>query len=242
VLNICLYLTSEINNMRKTLLGFIAIGLFVFVGCKKDNESSNQLTSNDKPIDADGNVYKSVIIGEQEWMAENLRTTKYSDGTVIPNVESNTQWENLHTGAWSQYENDSQYDSIYGKLYNFYAVNKGNLCPTGWHVPSDEEWIELTDFLATNGHSGSEALALKSTSGWIDDGNGTDDYGWNGLPGGYRDIEGPFSDVGESGNWWSSSQEDGFNAWYRGLYNYDDKVDIYGCVKQYGFSVRCVRD
>ena len=128
--------------------------------------------------DIDGNTYKSVTIGTQEWMTENLRTSKYSDGTSIPNVTSNSDWESLSTGAWSHYDNDSsQYEATYGKLYNWYAVETGKLCPTGWHVPTDAEWTVLTDYLTANGHNGTEGTALKATSGWNSGGNGTDDYG-----------------------------------------------------------------
>ena len=160
--------------------------------------------------DADGNVYTSVTIGTQEWMAENLRTTKYSDGTSITNVTVNTEWYNLSTGAWSFYNNDNQYDTIYGKLYNWHAVNTSKLCPRGWHVPTDAEWTVLTDYLAVDGHSGSEATALKATSGW-GSGNGTDDYGWSGLPGGFRSSKG-FSYIVGDGRWWSSSENNTSNT------------------------------
>ena len=136
-------------------------------------------TTNSSITDADGNVYTSVTIGTQEWMTENLRTTKYSDGTSIPNVTDDAEWGNLSTGAWSHYDNDSQYEATYGKLYNWYAAsNSRNVCPTGWHVPTDSEWTVLEDYLGANEHNGVEGKALKATSGWEDDGNGTDDYGW----------------------------------------------------------------
>ena len=191
--------------------------------------------------DADGNVYISVTIGAQEWMSENLRTSKYSDGTSIPNVTDGGQWANLSTGAWCHYDNDSsQYESMYGKLYNWYAVNTSKLCPTGWHVPTDAEWTELTDYLAANGHSGT---ALKATSGWSS-GNGTDDYGWLGLPGGGRSsYNGDFYDIGYGGAWWSSSQNDAGYAWDRSLTNDGSgNVGRSYYYKRNGFSVRCLRD
>ena len=197
--------------------------------------------------DADGNVYTSVTIGSQEWMVENLRTTTYSDGTDIPNVTDDTQWENLSTGAWSHNNNDSQYDTIYGKLYNWYAVNTNKLCPTDWHVPTDSEWTVLTDYLAANGHSGREGAALKATSGWEDfgSGNGTDNYGWNGLPGGFRFSMSIFHDIGDTGKWWSSSEYDSGAAWNRELTGYNSSNG--GVLKTnhfigFGFSVRCLRD
>jgi uncharacterized protein (TIGR02145 family) len=196
--------------------------------------------------DADGNVYTSVTIGTQEWMTENLRTTKYSDGTSIPNVTGNTDWENLSTGAWCHYDNDNQYDTIYGKLYNWYAVETGKLCPTGWHVPTDAEWTVLTDYLAGDGHNGTEGTALKATSGWNDyngqSGNGTDDYGFLGLPGGYRYYDSYFYGIGYYGFWWSSSQGSTLEAWSRILnYRYDN-VRRFSYDKPSGFSVRCLRD
>ena len=112
--------------------------------------------------DVDGNVYTSVKIGNQEWMTENLRTTKYSDGTAIPNVTGDTEWGNLITGAWSHYDNDNQNDSTYGKLYNWHAASDlRNVCPTSWYVPIDAEWTVLTDYLAADGQSGKEGTALK---------------------------------------------------------------------------------
>ena len=197
--------------------------------------------------DADGNVYTSVTIGTQEQMTENLRTSKYSDGTVIPNIADDTEWSNLSTGAWCHYDNDNQYDSIYGKLYNWHAVETGKLCPTGWHVPTDAEWTVLTNYVASDGHSGSEVTALKATSGWngaFDEtsGNGTDDYGWLGLPGGLRSFNGNFDYIGGYGIWWSSSQYTTGNAWDRGLSSNDDDVYRDDSNKDYGFSVRCLRD
>ena len=230
--------------MNKILLGFIGIGLLTFVGCKKDEGTTSKNSNN--PIaatDADGNVYTSVTIGNQEWMVENLRTTKYNDGTPIPNVTNNSQWENLSTGAWCHYDNDSsQYDATYGKLYNWYAVNTNKLCPTGWHVPTDAEWTVLTAYLATNGHNETEGTALKATSGWNDDANGTDNYGWLGLPGGSRYYSGDFKSIGFNGFWWGSSQSSTSSVWFRDLGYYVDAVARHDYDKKGGFSVRCLRD
>lgn len=242
--------------MKKILLGFIAIGILTFVGCKKDegNTSTNSNNTNSTntnssiqygngATDADGNTYQSVIIGTQEWMVENLRTTKYSDGTAIPNVTDDTQWNSLITGGWCHYDNDNQYDTIYGKLYNWYAVETGKLCPTGWHVPTDAEWTVLTDYLGANGHSGTEGRALKATSVWDNNGNGTDDYGWLGLPGGSRnDCDGLFDKVGNVGSWWSSSQNSTSYGRYRYVDDNSDYVSSSNNCKENGYSVRCLRD
>ena len=240
--------------MKKILLGFIAIGLLTFVGCKKDDDTETSSddgtteTSSVEAKDADGNTYKTVTIGEQEWFAENLKTSKYNDGTDIPNVTGNTEWYNLSTGAWCNYDNSSTNDVTYGKLYNWHAVNTSKLCPTGWHVPTDAEWTVLEDYLTANGHSETEAQALKATSGWGSGtgwggGNGTDDYGWSGLPGGYRYYyDGNFGAIGYSGNWWSSSQYSAYYAWYRFLVDSSDGVNGDVGSKTFGFSVRCLMD
>ena len=242
--------------MKKILIGFIAIGLLTLVGCEKDDTDSADGTTDDSSIqygegatDIDGNTYQSVIIGEQEWMAENLRTTKYSDGTSIPNLIDLTEldpnrieeWANDTTGAWCNYLNDNQYDTIYGKLYNWYAVETGKLCPTGWHVPTDAEWTVLEDYLKTNGHEWAEGTALKSTSGWSGSGNGTDDYGWNGLPGGVRFGNGNFYGIVGNGLWWSYSVDVPFK--YRHLsYDKDASFTASAPFERNGFSVRCLRD
>jgi uncharacterized protein (TIGR02145 family) len=203
--------------------------------------SSSGVVYGDGVTDANGNTYQSVIIGTQEWMVENLRTTKYSDGTTIPNVTGDDEWGNLSTGAWCNYNNSSSNDYTYGKLYNWYTVETGKLCPTGWHLPTNAEWTVLTYYLYLNGHNGEEGKALKSTSGWENDGNGTDDYGWLGLPGGYRMSAGSFLLIGSYGGWWSSSQDNIDGAWYRYLYSSGD-LNGNSLNETYGFSVRCLRD
>jgi uncharacterized protein (TIGR02145 family) len=206
----------------------------------------DSFSTNDNIKDEDGNIYNLVTIGEQEWMAENLRTSKYEDGTTIPNITDDSQWKTLTTGSWGNYENNSQNDSAYGKLYNWYAVHDPrNICPTGWHVPTDAEWTTLTDYLIANGHSGAEVSVLKANFGWNyykgQNGNGTDVFGWAGLPGGYRSSSGKFYNIGERGHWWSSSQYIS-EAWYRGLISDDLGVDKSRYNKRGGFSVRCIKD
>ena len=232
--------------MKKILLGIIVVGLSTLVGCKKDEgNSSSGIQNGSGATDIDGNIYTSVIIGNQEWMVENLRTSKYSDGTPIPN---DTVIDTLsYSGAWFHYDHDSQYESTYGKLYNWYAVETGKLAPKGWHVPTDTEWKELTDYLTANGHTGTEGTALKSKSGWNDkldvtSGNGTDNYGWNGVPGGNSSNNGNFYVIGSYGIWWSSSQFDSDGSWAISLSNYDGYVPRNSASKENGFSVRCLRD
>ena len=241
---------SFVNNLSGLINGityYVRAYAINSAGTSYGNEVSFKTIQYGEGVtDIDGNMYKSVIIGEQEWMVENLRTTKYSDGTAIPNVTGNIngntyhgEWSTLSTGAWSHYYNDNQYDSTYGKLYNWYAASDArNVCPTDWHVPTDAEWTVLTDYLGANVHS--QVKALKATSGWDDNGNGTDDYGWLGLPGGKRDGGG-FHSIGEKGYWWSREEHETyqFYAWYHSL---DLSVVRFYSYKELGMSVRCLKD
>jgi uncharacterized protein (TIGR02145 family) len=193
-------------------------------------------------IEFDGYTYSVVEIGDQCWFAENLRTTTYADGSAIPEETDNTAWSGLSTGARSDFDNAAYNALNYGRLYNWYAVTNGSgLCPSGWHVPTDEEWTALETYLGTNGHSGTEGTALKSTTGWHDTGNGTDDVGFSALPGGYRDSNGYFYNAGSFGRWWSSSPSGGF-AWYRYLYSSNPVIYRDFSYPRYGISVRCLRD
>lgn len=205
-----------------------------------------QVLTGIKIKDIDGNIYNIVTIGTQVWMAENLKTTKYNNGTDIPLITDNTVWSDLTTPGYCWYDNDSaSYAQAYGSMYNWYTVNTGNLCPTGWHVPTDDEWTELTDYISANGHSGTEGTALKSTSGWNSDGNGTDAYNFTALPGGLRnDSNGAFlyGDGGYTGAWWSATEDFSSIAWWRTLRSDNTIVQRPNGNESYGFSVRCVRD
>jgi uncharacterized protein (TIGR02145 family) len=166
-------------------------------------------------IDFDKNSYKVVKIGSQVWMAENLKTTKYRDGSSIQNVTDNTEWGGLTSGAYCWYNNEINNKATKGALYNFYAVKTQMLCPSGWWVPSDSEWKQLAQYISEQkgpynfyGASWDKVgRHLKTTSGWYNDGSGTDDFGFSGLCGGLRYYEGNFSYVGlYEGDWWSSTE------------------------------------
>ncbi|MFO7864147.1 MAG: FISUMP domain-containing protein [Salinivirgaceae bacterium] len=191
--------------------------------------------------DVDGNDYNTVLIGDQVWMAENLKTTTYNDGTAINLVENSLYWENNTNGAYCWYNNDeATYADTHGALYNWYAVNTGNLCPDGWHVPTDEEWTALERFIASDGHNGTEGKALKSTTGWEYNGNGTDNYGFNALPEGARNETGPFYDFGNNCYWWSATDTTSSSAIKRGLLFDNDRVyKTDGSIRD-GVSVRCL--
>jgi len=192
--------------------------------------------------DIDGNVYHTVTIGTQVWMVENLKTTKYHDGTSIPNVTDNNAWSNLTTGAYCDYNNTPSNSATYGKLYNWYAVNTGKLCPTGWHVATDAEWTTLTNSLGGGSIAGGK---LKETgiTHWNSPNTGaTNKTGFTALPGGGRDSDGTFFNVGDGGYWWSATEGDAASAWYRLMTYNGSTVYRGGSHKELGFSVRCVRD
>jgi uncharacterized protein (TIGR02145 family) len=193
--------------------------------------------------DQEGNTYKTIQIGTQVWMAENLKTTKYRNGTPISIITDNTQWANNTTGAFCSYNNSTINDCPYGKLYNWYAVNNTNqLCPTGWHVPTDAEWTTLTDFLGGSLRGGK--MKSTGTQYWSSPNDGaTNSSGWSGLPGGGRNS-GAFSSIGTNGGWWSSTEvsTSTVDVWMRGLsYSYEE-LDRGISGKWVGGSVRCLRD
>ena len=197
--------------------------------------------------DAESNSYKTVDIGTQQWMAENLKVSKYSDGTTIPNITDNTQWQNNTTGAWAYFNNDAANNAKYGKLYNWYAVSKTsngnkNVCPTGWHVPTDAEWIVLTDYLGGYNVAGGKLKEVGTTSWNSPNTSATNTSLFTGLPGGLRYYDGSCVSIGSNGYWWSSAESNTSDAWHRHLYISNGDAYRVGSSKKYGFSVRCLRD
>ena len=191
-----------------------------------------------------GYTYTSIVLGNgQEWMAENLRTTTYANGDPIPNVTDDNQWEDLTTGAWVHYNNDSQYENPYGKLYNGYTVDDPrNVCPTGWHVPTDAEWTVLSDYLGGESVAGGK-MKSTGTQYWSSPNtDATNESGFSGLPSGYRNSSGSFGGIGLDGYWWSSTEYSALYAWYRSLGYSIGYVDRYANNKRNGLSVRCLRD
>ncbi|HPM99449.1 MAG TPA: FISUMP domain-containing protein [bacterium] len=195
-------------------------------------------------IDIDGNIYKTVQIGNQIWMAENLKVTHYRNGDPIPNITSSDVWSKLENGAYCCYDNQLANAKTYGLLYNWYAVNDNRrLAPKGWHVPSDKEWQQLGDFLGGEYYGGGK-LKEKGTSHWRSPNMGaTDELGFRALPGGYRYYrDGSFDNLGTTARFWSSSESYSDHAWYRDLLYTNSDIRRYYYNWQYGFSVRCVRD
>ena len=192
--------------------------------------------------DYDGNVYDIITIGTQDWLKQNLKTTHYKNGAAItyPGTD-NTAWQNNTTGAYAWYNNDeATYKNTYGALYNWYAVNTGNLCPTGWHVPTDAEWTTLTTYLGGESIAGGK---LKATTLWNSPNTGaTNSSGFTAFPGGGRGGYGSYGNIGDYGTWWSSTESDAAFAWDREMNYYDGDVGSYYGGKTFGLSVRCVRD
>jgi uncharacterized protein (TIGR02145 family) len=193
--------TITTNRIIYSMLIILFAGL---VSCSKSDDN-NPAKPDESVTDADGNKYNTVNIGTQTWMVENLKTTKYNDGTPISNVTDNTQWANLITGAYVIYDNEESNNTTYGKLYNWYAVNTGKLAPKGWHISTDAEWATLRDYFG-----GTEAGGkMKSTSLLWQSPNAdaTNNCGFTGLPGGLRQhTDGTFSSIGIYGDWWSATE------------------------------------
>jgi uncharacterized protein (TIGR02145 family) len=193
--------------------------------------------------DAEGNIYKTVTIGTQTWMAENLKTTKYNDGTTIPLVTDGTAWGALSTPGYCWYGNNAAtYKATYGALYNWYTVNTGKLCPTGWHVPTDEEWITLTDYLGGASVAGGKLKELGTVHWASPNAGATNATGFSALPGGYRYDYGPFNYIGSNGSWWTSNGIYTYDAWFRYMNYNNSGVSSYSTSKKNGNSVRCLRD
>ena len=190
---------------------FIALILIIcLAACTKEED--------DTVTDIDGNIYHTIKIGGQVWMAENLKVTRFRNGDAIPVVMGNQEWDELHTGAHCDMHNEGLNAASFGHLYNWYAVNDGRgICPPGWHVPLDDEWDVLIGFLGGEDVAGGK---LKSTDSllWESPNTGAADLvGFAGLPGGTRWEKGQFLYFGYYGLWWSSTAEDAEFAYYRNL-------------------------
>ena len=245
-------MTTKLN-----ILLILSIPIITNFACKKDPASSNDDLS---ITDIDGNTYTSVIISNQEWMAENLKVTHYRNGDAIPEVTDNSQWTNLSNGAYCVH---NYFDDIetYGLLYNWYAVNDSrNIAPTGWHVPTDEELKQLEIYLGMSqaeadnfGWRGTDAggkLKEEGTTHWMEPNTGaTNEAGFSVLPGGYRSYDnGTFANIGYKAYFWSSTEADSnvwgseIGVWSRILSYSQSAIYRNEYSKQDGFSVRCVKD
>jgi uncharacterized protein (TIGR02145 family) len=227
-------------NQTYKLLFAILVGSFFF--------SIGSINSLSQVKDFDNNNYKTIKIGDKEWMAENLNVEHYRNGDIIPQVQDNIEWLNLTTGAWCYYENKTENGTIYGKLYNWYAVTDSRgLVPEGWHIPDKTEWQSLAVILGEN----VAGKKLKSINGWDEDAEvGTNESGFNGLPGGYREgwkkadkrNKGIFVNMDKNGDWWTISSLNEEIIWDFNLDAYSDQIGFWKHYKTGGLSVRCVKD
>lgn len=242
----------------KAALPFLTACVLTFViGCGGDDNSTN---SDNPPVnttvtDIDGNVYQTVTIGTQEWMAENLKVTHYRNGDPIPNIADNS-WGELTTGAYCAYSDEVSNESTYGLLYNGYAVSDArNIAPEGWHVPTDAEWQELeialgmspedansTDVRGTN--EGSKLAGREDLweSGSLENDADFGSSGFTATPGGLCEANRQFRFLGFRGHWWVSTDVNSVAAWLRALDCYETDIDRVQYSKRYGLSVRCVKD
>lgn len=186
---------------------------------------------------------KQVNIGNQVWMVENLNVSNFRNGDPIPEAKTDEEWGEAgktHHPAWCYYENALANGVIYGKLYNWYAVDDPRgLAPVGWHIPSEIEWDKLTNYLGGKDVAGAK---IKSENWWVENGNGTNESGFSGLPGGCRYTNGEFHNVGYRGTWLSSMDNGPLYAWNRNLIYSTSNFNRDDYNKTSGFSVRCLRD
>ncbi len=247
------------KNSKQIWLHFFGLLILISIinGCKKDSNSpGNSTNGKTKALfnptltygtvtDQDGNTYKTIVIGTQTWMAENLRTTKYRNGDPIPQDTSKAIWQSLTSGAYCSYNNIKNADTIatYGRLYNWYTVNDSrDIAPTGWHVPSDSDWTVMTAYL---GGPDITCGKLKETDTihWISPNTAANNVtGFTALPGGLRGYTGGFYGAGVLSYWWSSTEYSTDAAVIRALYFDNINVFTYSSNKKDGFSVRCVKD
>jgi uncharacterized protein (TIGR02145 family) len=238
-----------VNRAIKT--GLAAI-LLLAVSCKKENNTiqssdvTNKSSAHDDLVTGSAAKYDRIKIGSQVWLQKNLAVSHYQNGDKIPQVKDPAKWGALTTGAWCWYNNDSATGAIYGKLYNWYAVNDPRgLAPTGWHVPGNAEWDTLLVYLANNpGGKLKDTGTIEAGTGlWhAPNFNATNESGFTGFPGGYHSFNGTFYVIGNDGYWWSSTERDIAYAWYRHLSYISRRLGNGFGGKANGFSVRCIKD
>src|SRR5690554_5029131 len=205
------------TTLKLLILLFISILIISFTSCEKDqNEDSS--SGNSLVKDGDNNIYHTVQISHQLWMTENLKATKYNDGTPIQLIQNNEDWENTAIGAYSWFNNDITYKDAYGALYNWHVVETGKLCPDGWRVPTREDWVQLMYYIDGNAdgemsNAGHKLKSLRTEPDthprWTSPNTGaTDLYGFSALPGGYRNELGEFLNLGQKARFWSSTRSE----------------------------------
>jgi uncharacterized protein (TIGR02145 family) len=196
--------------------------------------------------DIDGNQYKTIVIGSQTWMTENLKTTHYANGDEITSIEENNAWQNSEQGAWTYYNNNEAMNADYGKLYNWFAVHDArNICPSGWHIPNDPEWEALLSGLGGYLVAGAKMKETGLNHFAYSNEGSTNESGFTGLPGGMREYDSYTHDLGLTGFWWSSTVSNDYyqlEAYYYFLSRDDDAALDGTGDRNNGLSCRCVKD
>lgn len=226
--------------MKRKIPFFVLISvtfLILSTGCKKEEKPPDPVT------DVEGNMYKTVKIGTQVWMAENLRTTKYNDGTEITLTTGSGEWNNLVNAGYCWYDNDEpSFKELYGALYNGYTVVTGKLCPAGWHIPEKQEWLVLRGFLVDSVKAGGK-MKEAGTANWQSPNKGADNSsGFTAVPAGIRYFEGTFSSNQSYTSFWSATEASQGELWCTSLYFADATLSLNHRSKKYGFSVRCIKN
>lgn len=230
--------------------------------------SCGKAKDDDRLTDFDGNKYETVILGTQEWMAENLKTTSLNDGSPLAYVPDDDEWDgylffedsvisNRDSYCWYENNRTVALSKKYGALYNWLAVATEKLCPAGWHVSTDEEWNTLVDYISQEGYTDSEAMALKTVIGWNKNAtegniegdfyNGNDTYGFSAVPGGHRSPDGLFHNAGDGGAggqtfWWTASVKNPGVPVFRYIRDGSGTVGSDEMIYHAGMSIRCVKD
>lgn len=229
--------------MKKSVLSsilFLGILLNLFTGCKKDGDDDPK-PSVQTIKDIEGNVYKTISIGSQVWMAENLKTSKFRDGESIPNAPDNAQWHNYSTAAFCYYNNEASHQNTYGKLYNWYAANDTRLCPAGYRVSTNADWEQLISFIGGGAMAGAK-LKESGTSHWLSNPGSTNETGFTALPGGYRQADGVFDLMGNVGQWWTSTEQSGNYSWSKAIFGSESLIYSSAEEKKAGYAVRCIKE
>jgi uncharacterized protein (TIGR02145 family) len=216
------------------LSGFI---ILIFTGCEKDDDTTDPVT------DVDGNVYETVMIGDQVWMAENLRTTKLNDGTEIRLITKNQDWYNNNDPAFSWYNNDSTiFKYPYGALYNGYVAVNEKICPEGWRIPGKNDWQQLVQSLGDSTDAGGK-LKVEGLTQWHSPNKGADNSSnFSALPAGIRYFEGTYSSLSYFTAYWSGTASDTSSLYFISLSYLDAKASSGSKSKKHGFSIRCIRN
>lgn len=226
-----------------SLLWYTIVIAITLAGCKKEPNNTTGECGSTTVTDADGNTYGVVKIGTQCWMSSNLKTTKLRNGTPIPKVTDGWDWWHLGSAAYCDYDNAPANGNTYGRLYNWYAVSSGELCPAGWHVPTQAEWVTLENNLGGASVAGGK-LKETGTAHWQSPNEAaTNQTGFTALPGGYRSSTGSFFSLTYNGYYWMA--DEGSDTAYARYHFLDYSLGgVYGTedYKVDGLSVRCVKD